>query len=163
MEMWDVYDNQRCATGEQVAKGSLSEGQYHLSVHVCVFNSRGELLLQRHAKTGLWDFSANGPVRAGETGREAAQRVAREQLGLTLSLDRPSFTVSTVDGYDDFYVVVQDLKKSDVMIDETVVSALRGANEKGIRDLAKDNLFVPVHSCVVKMAFGMRHGIGGEE
>ena len=33
MEMWDVYDNQRCATGEQVAKGSLSEGQYHLSVH----------------------------------------------------------------------------------------------------------------------------------
>jgi hypothetical protein len=163
MERWDVYDAGRNRTGEVVDRKALGLGQYHLVVHVCVFNSRGEMLLQKRAKTGIWNLSASGDVRAGESGKEAAQRVAREQLGLTLTLERPSFSVSVPDGFDDYYVVVLDLKRSDVMVDETVISALCGANEKTIRDFSRAGMFAPIHSCVIKMAFGMRHGIGTEE
>ncbi|MCH3918892.1 MAG: NUDIX domain-containing protein [Sphaerochaeta sp.] len=163
MERWDVYDRDGNRTGDVVDKGGLSEGQYHLSVHLCVFNSRGEVLLRRQKKTGVWDLSASGDARSGETARDAAERVAREQLGLTITLDRPSFVLSVPDGFDAYFVVVKDLKRSDVMVDETAVSGLRGANEKVIRDLSKANLFVPIHTCVIKMAFGMRHGIGGAE
>jgi ADP-ribose pyrophosphatase YjhB (NUDIX family) len=121
------------------------------------------VLLRRQKKTGVWDLSASGDARSGETARDAAERVAREQLGLTITLDRPSFVLSVPDGFDAYFVVVKDLKRSDVMVDETAVSGLRGANEKVIRDLSKAGLFVPIHTCVIKMAFGMRHGIGGAE
>lgn len=60
----------------------------HRVVHVLVFNSEGELLLQKRSMNkdvaaGKWDTSVGGHVNAGETLDEAVMREMEEELGIT--------------------------------------------------------------------------------
>lgn len=62
-------------------------GLRHRAVHILVFNSRHELLLQKRSlsKTvnpGLWDTSAAGHVDYGEDYDACAQRELWEELGI---------------------------------------------------------------------------------
>ena len=48
-------------------------GEYHLIVHVCLINERGEMLIQQRSDNvekwpGMWDLTIGGHVLAGETG-----------------------------------------------------------------------------------------------
>jgi len=59
----------------------------HPVVHLHIFNSNGELFLQKRSMTkdiqpGKWDTSVGGHVSPGETIEEALQREADEELGL---------------------------------------------------------------------------------
>ena len=59
----------------------------HPVVHLHLFNSAGELFLQKRSVTkdtypGKWDTSVGGHISLGETTSEALQREAHEELGL---------------------------------------------------------------------------------
>ena len=105
MELWDIYDIDRVRTGrvaqrgKPASEGGLGEGEYHLVVHICVFNGRGQLLLQQRQKDkegypNLWDVSAAGSALAGENSAAAASRELREELGLVhdFTKERPFLT-----------------------------------------------------------------------
>ena len=89
MELWDIYDIDRVRTGrvaqrgKPASEGGLGEGEYHLVVHICVFNGRGQLLLQQRQKDkegypNLWDVSAAGSALARQRlNMEAKQRCCR--------------------------------------------------------------------------------------
>lgn len=83
-----LLDADRAPLGKIVPRGTkLLDGEHLLVVHVCIFNRAGELLLQQRSALkksypGYWDVSVAGGVRAGETGREAAVRETREEIGL---------------------------------------------------------------------------------
>lgn len=48
MEYWDLYDLHRNKLNKQAIRGEeLAEGELHLVVHVCIFNSQGQLLIQQ--------------------------------------------------------------------------------------------------------------------
>ncbi len=61
----------------------------HRAVHILVFNSKGDLFLQRRSQNkdvnaGLWDSSAAGHVDHGETYDACALRELNEELGVGL-------------------------------------------------------------------------------
>ena len=53
----------------------------------CIFNDKGETLLQRRGDNNKWGFSG-GAIELGETPEEAAVREAREETGLDVEVDR---------------------------------------------------------------------------
>jgi isopentenyldiphosphate isomerase len=62
----------------------------HRAVHVLVFNSRGQLFLQKRSMRkdrhpGVWDSSASGHVDCGEDYDQTAVREVQEEIGLTLT------------------------------------------------------------------------------
>jgi 16S rRNA (adenine1518-N6/adenine1519-N6)-dimethyltransferase len=65
----------------------------HRAVHILIFNSLGELFLQKRSRWKdrhplLWDSSAAGHVEAGEEYDETAARELEEELGVTTELTR---------------------------------------------------------------------------
>ncbi len=64
----------------------------HRSVHIFIFNSRGDLYLQKRSPSKdqypeHWDTSAAGHTDPGESPMEAAQRELMEELGLEVPLN----------------------------------------------------------------------------
>ena len=60
-ELFDVVDSEDRVTGQATRGGVHAQGLLHRSVHILVFNSQGELFLQKRAMTkdenpGYWDF-----------------------------------------------------------------------------------------------------------
>ena len=48
MEYWDIYDVYRNKTGRTGIRGEqVAPGDYHLVVHVIIFNSDGKMLIQQ--------------------------------------------------------------------------------------------------------------------
>jgi len=65
-------------------------GLKHRATHVLVFNSRGEVFLQKRSmlkdrQPGLWDSSASGHVDSGEEYDVCAVRELREEIGLAVA------------------------------------------------------------------------------
>jgi isopentenyldiphosphate isomerase len=80
-------------TGEIIGKATRKEchsGSFllHPVVHLHLFNSKGELYLQKRAmnkdiQPGKWDTSVGGHVDYGEEMKSALLREAQEELGIT--------------------------------------------------------------------------------
>ena len=86
-ELFDVVDEQdivlRAERREVVHVNNLR----HRAVHMLLFNSAGELFLQKRSmwkdrNPGLWDSSAAGHVDSGENYLQAARRELQEELGI---------------------------------------------------------------------------------
>ncbi|MDP9351765.1 MAG: NUDIX domain-containing protein [Chloroflexota bacterium] len=63
----------------------------HRSVCVLVYDAEGRIFLQKRSArkdlyAGMWDLSATGHARAGESDEEAAARELREELGIEAPL-----------------------------------------------------------------------------
>jgi len=67
------------------------EGALHRAFSIFVFNSKGELLLQKRAKgkyhsAGLWTNTCCGHPRPNENRRDAARRRLKEEMGIDCEL-----------------------------------------------------------------------------
>lgn len=99
----DIFDivNER---DEVIGRARRSEvharGLLHRAIHVLVFNSRGEIFLQKRSlkkdrQPGVWDSSCSGHVDAGENYDQTAVRELREEIGL--QLDAPPEKLFKID------------------------------------------------------------------
>lgn len=90
MEIFDLYDENRIKTGQTIPRGSvISDGFYHMVVHICIFSSEGKMLIQQRQPfkkglSNLWDVSAGGSAVSGDTSRSAAVRELSEELGIDI-------------------------------------------------------------------------------
>ena len=98
-EIFPVVDEQGRVVGS-ATRGECHGGSklLHPVVHLHVFNSRGEVYLQRRPEwkdiqPGKWDTAVGGHIDYGETPEQALQREVREELGIT------DFTPEFVDKY----------------------------------------------------------------
>ena len=138
MELVDLYDENRLPLGRTAERHApKGPGEHRIVVHVCVFDSRGRLLIQKrtlekHIWPGLWDVTVGGGVDAGETSRQGAEREFREELGYPLDLTgkRPVVTVNFPGGFDDFYVVERDLDLDALILQAEEVEEIRWATKE---------------------------------
>ncbi|HKK77519.1 MAG TPA: NUDIX domain-containing protein [Saprospiraceae bacterium] len=168
MEVWDIYDQDRVRTGELIERGSkLAPAQYHLVVHVCIFNKEGELLIQQRQPfkkgwPGKWDLSVGGSALAGESSQVAAQRETWEELGLKFdfSQERPFFTINFSRGFDDFYLIEAEVKTDDLVLQASEVKDTCWVDHAQLIDLRERGKLIPYHRGLLDMIFEMRVGRG---
>ena len=88
-EIFPLVDEQGTVIGS-ATRGECHSGSrlLHPVVHLHVFNSKGEVYLQKRPEwkdiqPGKWDTSVGGHIDYGETPEEALVREVREELGIT--------------------------------------------------------------------------------
>jgi len=89
-EIFPIVDEEGNTIG-QAPRSVCHDGKsmlLHPVVHLHLFNTKGELFLQKRSQTkdiqpGKWDTSVGGHVDLGETIEKALLREAHEELGLT--------------------------------------------------------------------------------
>ncbi len=91
-EIFDVVDEQDRVVGQALRSVVHARKLLHRAVHIFVFNSRGELLLQKRSSLKdeyplCYTSSASGHLSAGETYETAAPRELEEELGLAGELE----------------------------------------------------------------------------
>lgn len=124
IELWDVYTKDRVRTGQLHVRGQqIQKDQYHLVVHVCIFNSKNEMLIQQRQpfKSGwpnVWDITMGGSAVAGDNSSQAAEREVFEELGIKIDL-------------------------SEIVLQETEVKAVKWASKEEILRMQEEGTFIP--------------------
>ncbi len=87
-EYFDVVDEDDNIIGKATRAECHSNNKLiHRSVGILVFNSKGELFMQKRSmkkdmNPGKWDMSVSGHVSSGQTYEEAAVREMLEEIGV---------------------------------------------------------------------------------
>lgn len=174
MELWEIYDIDRQKTGRLAQRKNgcpLPAGDYHLVVHICLFNQKGQLLIQQRqlhkaGYPGLWDVTAAGSALAGENSAAAAARELWEELGLRhdFSQERPHYTMNFPDGFDDVYLIRRDdVQLSDLRLQEEEVRDAKWATLDEIEAMLQTGEFIPYYPDLVRLWFAMRNHRGSTE
>jgi isopentenyl-diphosphate delta-isomerase len=87
-----IFDEQGNKLGKAAKKEVHLKGLWHRGAHVWIYNSKGEILLQKRADNvaywpGKWDISAAGHVAFGEEPDDTALRELEEELGIKVKLN----------------------------------------------------------------------------
>ncbi|SFP68645.1 Isopentenyldiphosphate isomerase [Oscillibacter sp. PC13] len=168
MELVDLYDENRVPLGRTAERyGKKGAGEYRIVVHICVFDREGRMLIQQRAPEkriwpNRWDVAAAGGVDAGETSHQAAEREFREELGIALDLQglRPSISVNFEAGFDDFFIVVRDLKLADLKLQQEEVAQVRWVTLEEAESMVSNGEFIPYPDGFLRFLYEMRGSFG---
>lgn len=171
METWDIYDKYRNFTGKIVLRNDehlLEDGDYGLVVHVAIFNSNNEMLIQKRQTTktmypNLWDISAGGHSISGETSEEAIERELFEEIGYQydFSNQRPHFTINYDDGFGDVYIIHdEDTDINTLKLQYEEVQNIAWASKEEILQLIDEGKFIPYQNGFIELIFNMSNQRG---
>lgn len=90
-EIFDIVNERDEIIGKKLRREVHRDGDKHRAVHVMVFNSRGDVFLQKRSMSkdtfpGAWDSSASGHLDSGEDYDSCAVRELREEIGLQVQV-----------------------------------------------------------------------------
>ena len=165
-EIFPIVDEAGNVTGSATRGGCHSGSKLlHPVVHLHVFNSKGDIYLQRRPdwkdiQPGKWDTAVGGHIDYGETPEEALHREVREELGI---IDfKPEFI--------DKYVFESKREKELVYVNRTTCDGeinpsaeeLDGGRfwtMQEIREAMGKDIFTPNFESEFKKFFGKELGI----
>ena len=150
MELLDIYNEKRERTGRTVVRnGEVFEGELLLVVHVCVLNSRNEMLIQRRQMSkdrypGCWDISAGGFVLSGEDAATSALRELEEEMGLVLKPEDLRFVFTEPFSYvlDDYFLAKAEADPAALTLQEEEVADARWFSLEEVTAMIGDGRFV---------------------
>ncbi len=164
MERLDLYDINRIKTGKTIPRGrKLKNNQYRLIVHLCIFNSKRQMLIQhrqinKKSWPNLWDFTVGGSVISGETSQEAIQRELFEEIGLKLDFKnvRPSLTINYRKGFDDIYLINHDVDINSLTLQKEEVQNVKWASMNEIFFMLDKKIFIPYQKSYIELLFYLK-------
>lgn len=170
MEYWDVYDENKIKKNKSVIRGEESYGnntldkdEFHLVVHICIFNTKGQMLIQKRQSfkntlANMWDLSVGGSVQRGESAKEAAIREVREEIGYKVDLDkaREHFCINFDKGFDNYYLLIEDLDIEKLTLQYEEVQSVKWATREEIHKLIEMGEFVPYYKELIDLIFKMK-------
>lgn len=153
MEVWDIYNENREKTGKTIIRGEeMQEGDFHQVVHVWIMNEEGHFLIQRRQPwkigwSNMWDCAAAGSALTGETSEMAAIREVKEELGIDLQMSNSEilFTIKFPRGFDDHFLVVQNVDIEDLSLQYEEVGDAKWASIEEILEVVQLGEFIPYH------------------
>ena len=168
MELWDVYNVERIKTVKTMVRGSeFHKGDYHLVVHACIFNTKGEMLIQQRQpfKAGwpnMWDITVGGSATKGDTSQTAIERELYEEIGLKIDLQsvRPQLTINFDVGFDDVYLIEKDVDISNMNLQYEEVQQVKWATIDEIFQKLDDGIFIPYYKSLIQLFFDSRKNYG---
>jgi isopentenyldiphosphate isomerase len=168
MESWTMYDKLRQPTGREINRGErIRPGDYHLVVHVCIFNLKGEMLIQQRQPfkqgwSGMWDISVGGSAVAGDSSQRAAEREVFEEIGYKLSLEGalPHMTINTDNVFDDIYIVNADVDIGSLSLQYEEVKQVKWASCEEILKMIDSGEFIPYSKGFIMLLFDMKNRRG---
>ncbi len=148
-ELWDVYDADRNLTGRFHHRGEpLSEGDYHMVIHVWIQNSQGDFLITKRSPNkgfpNMWECTG-GSALAGDDSLAAALREVQEETGLTLQPENGQVIISGTgtDYFYDIWLFKQDFALSEVVLLEGETCDASSASAEEILQMHREGTFVP--------------------
>ena len=169
MEYFDLYTKDRIRTGKILERGKpIPKGYYRMVVHVCVFNYEGKLLIQQRQKMkkswpNMWDMTAGGSAIAGESSTQAAEREFYEEIGYRINLNNkaPSITLYFSEGFNDIYILKQDIDLTKISLQNEEVRTVKWATKDEILNMIDKQSFIPYHKSLIELLFFMRDDFSG--
>lgn len=163
MELLDLYDVNRNKTNLIIKRGDpVPSGYYRLVVHVCIFNQRNEMLIQQRTENkkwpNKWDITAGGCVSSNYDSQSTMSKELKEELGIDFDFSkiRPVFTFNFDEGFDDFYLIKQDIKLSSLILQKEEVKDARWATMDEILELIKNNEFITYSEELIRLLFQIK-------
>ena len=168
MELWPLYDADRRPLGREMVRGEKHpDDTYTTVVHICMFNARGEMLLQQRQPfkdgwSNMWDITVGGSAVSGENSREAAHRELLEEMGIDYDFSdaRPALTMNLPHIFDDFYLIDGECEPETLHLQPEEVQTARWGTREDIHRMIDEGTFIPYHKSFIDFLFDM-HRLGG--
>ncbi len=155
-EKFDVLNENGEFTGKVASREQChKEGLWHRAVYGFIINDKGEILLQKRSNSkklwpNKWDVPVGGHVDAGEFGRQALIREAKEELGLTITDDDIKYLVgsTSVNTQDDIinkhfnecYIITKNISDfSQLKLQEEEVAEIKFFSKEEIFNRVNNN------------------------
>ncbi len=109
-----------------------------------------------------WDVTVGGSAIAGDDSGAAIERELFEELGLKINLKnrRPHLTVNFNGGFDDIYLINEDVDISALKLQHEEVQAVRRASREEIFRMIDCGEFIPYYKSLVDYFFEAKNGFG---
>ena len=164
MEILDLYDAHRCKTGETMIRGNeVPKDRFILIVHCAIFNSNGQMLIQRRQNSkkkwpNYWDISVGGVADQGENGRVAIARELFEELGIVHDFEatRPALTIHFEKGFDDIFILKKDEELSHLHLQKEEVKEVKWATIDEIIEMIHQKLFISYNADFIRLLYHLK-------
>lgn len=154
-EMLDVYTRDGKYIGIRTRAECHTEnpGFYHKPAWSWVYNSKGEILIQKRAMSkkrfaGYWDMACAGHVDAGETPMEGAIREAKEEIGLDVSEKDIKFMGELIEDEDyweigQIFFIKADKDINEFILDKNEVEEVKWISFDELKELLYSDIWAP--------------------
>ncbi|NQZ84752.1 MAG: NUDIX domain-containing protein [Nanoarchaeales archaeon] len=160
-ELIKIYDENNTYSGKNLMKSvAHKEGLWHRTVHICIYNSKGQILLQKRAARkellpDMWDISVAGHINSKQTELDAAICEISEEIGIDVKeSDLDFFKIYKFAGtyrniinneFFYFYFLKLDLDTNSLVLQESEVADAQWFEPSRVLDNSIDNLVQQIY------------------
>lgn len=142
-ELWDLYNEK----GEKINKiafrgQEIPSGEYHLVVHIWIYDSKGRFLIQRRSSKkivpNIWAVTG-GSVLSGEDTITGAIRETKEEIGICLNSNDLTeiYRIFFRDHITVVFITKNETPLSDLVLDAEEVAECKWVSKIELEEMIK--------------------------